>query len=66
MTKAIKPGDERGVTILLGGKRTLKIGDQMGTVIVPFLRLETDEDYEAAARPRPSRGGFLRRERAGA
>ncbi len=46
MTKAIKPGQERGMTILLGGKRTLKIGDQMGTVIVPFLRLETDEDYE--------------------
>jgi sulfite reductase alpha subunit len=46
MTKAIKPGCERGVTILLGGKRTLKIGDQMGTVIVPFLKLKTDEDYD--------------------
>ena len=46
MTRAIKPGRERGVTVLLGGKRTLKIGDQMGTVIVPFLRLETDEDYQ--------------------
>ena len=47
MTRAIRPGRERGVTILLGGKRTLKIGDQMGTVIVPFLRLETEEDYQA-------------------
>ena len=46
MTKALQPGKERGATILIGGKRTLKIGDQMGTVVVPFMRLETDEDYE--------------------
>jgi sulfite reductase alpha subunit len=46
MTKALKPGDDRGVTILIGGKRSLKVGDLMGTVIVPFLKLETDEDYE--------------------
>lgn len=47
LTKALKPGKERGVTILLGGKRSLKIGDLMGTVIVPFMKLESDEDYEA-------------------
>ncbi|HYD68965.1 MAG TPA: sulfite reductase, dissimilatory-type subunit alpha, partial [Azospirillum sp.] len=46
MTKALKPGKERGVAILLGGKRTLKIGDLMGTVVVPFMKLETDEDYD--------------------
>jgi len=46
MTKALKPGDDQGITILIGGKRTLKIGDTMGTVIVPFMKLETDEDYE--------------------
>ena len=46
MTKALKPGDDRGVTILIGGKRTLKIGDLMGTVVVPFMKLETDEDYD--------------------
>ena len=46
MTKALKPGKDRGVSILIGGKRTLKIGDTMGTVIVPFMKLETDEDYE--------------------
>ena len=28
----------------VGGKRTLKIGDLMGTVVVPFMKLETDED----------------------
>ena len=47
MTKALAPGDDTGVTILIGGKRTLKIGDTMGTVVVPFMKLETDEDYEA-------------------
>ncbi|GAB4297170.1 MAG: dissimilatory-type sulfite reductase subunit alpha [Thiohalomonadaceae bacterium] len=47
MTKALSPGDDKGVTILVGGKRTLKIGDLMGTVIVPFMKLDTDEDFEA-------------------
>ena len=46
MTKALSPGKERGATILIGGKRSLKIGDSMGTVIFPFVRLETDEDFD--------------------
>ncbi len=46
MTKALSPGDDRGATILLGGKRSLKIGDSMGSVIIPFMKLETDEDFE--------------------
>ena len=46
MTKALSVGDDRGVTILIGGKRTLKIGDLMGTVVVPFMKLEREEDYE--------------------
>ena len=44
--KAIHPGDDKGVTILIGGKRALKIGDLMGTVVVPFMKFENDEDYE--------------------
>ncbi len=46
MNKALSPGDDRGATILIGGKRALKIGDLMGTVVVPFMPLKTDEDYE--------------------
>ncbi|MBX3647676.1 MAG: dissimilatory-type sulfite reductase subunit alpha [Rhodocyclaceae bacterium] len=46
MTGALAPGNDRGATILVGGKRTLKIGDLMGTVVVPFMKLKTDEDYE--------------------
>jgi sulfite reductase alpha subunit len=46
MTGALAPGKDKGATILCGGKRTLKIGDQMGTVVVPFQRLQSEEDYE--------------------
>ncbi len=45
--KALHPGDDKGVTILIGGKRTLKIGDLMGTVVIPFKKLETEEDWES-------------------
>jgi len=47
MPKALTPGDDRGATICIGGKRTLKIGGLMGTVIVPFKKLESEEDYES-------------------
>ncbi len=46
MHKALAIGRDRGVTILLGGKRTLKIGDTMGSVLVPFMKMETEEDWE--------------------
>lgn len=46
MNKALSPGDDKGVSVLVGGKRTLKIGDLMGTVIIPFMKLENDDDYE--------------------
>jgi sulfite reductase alpha subunit len=46
MNKALSPGDDKGATILIGGKRALKIGDLMGIQIMPFFKLETDEDYE--------------------
>ncbi len=46
MTKALSVGDDKGITVLMGGKRTLKIGDLMGTVVIPFMKLETEEDYE--------------------
>jgi sulfite reductase alpha subunit len=46
MPKALQVGDDKGVTILIGGKRTLKIGDLMGTVVIPFMKLDNEEDYE--------------------
>jgi len=46
MTGALAPGKDRGASILVGGKRTLKIGDLMGTMVIPFMKLDTDEDRE--------------------
>ncbi|CAG0123940.1 dissimilatory sulfite reductase alpha subunit [Rhodocyclaceae bacterium] len=46
MTGALAPGKDKGASILVGGKRTLKIGDLFGTVVVPFMKLDTDEDME--------------------
>ncbi len=46
MPKALHPGDDQGVTVLIGGKRTLKIGDLMGTVVIPFMKVDTEEGLE--------------------
>jgi sulfite reductase alpha subunit len=46
LTRAMSPGRDRGVSVLIGGKRTLKIGDLMGTVVVPFMPMRFDEDYD--------------------
>jgi len=46
MPGALLPGKERGVSILVGGKSVLKIGATMGTVVLPFMKMETDEDFE--------------------
>ena len=46
MTGALGPGKDKGASILIGGKGHLKIGATMGTVIIPFMKLESDEDFE--------------------
>ncbi len=46
MTGALAPGKDKGASILVGGKSHLKIGSLMGTMIIPFMKLEKDEDYE--------------------
>ena len=45
MPGALLPGKDKGVTILIGGKGVLKIGATMGTVIIPFMKLQSDEDF---------------------
>jgi sulfite reductase alpha subunit len=42
----LRTGVDKGVTILVGGKGVLKIGATMGTVVIPFMKLESDEDFE--------------------
>ncbi|ABO51689.1 dissimilatory sulfite reductase alpha subunit [Desulforamulus reducens MI-1] len=46
MTKALRPGDDRGATILIGGKAPILQGAMMGWVIVPFMKLESGSGYE--------------------
>lgn len=46
MPGALLPGNDKGVTILVGGKSVLKIGATMGSVIIPFMKLDTEEDFE--------------------
>jgi len=46
MPGGLLPGKDKGVTILVGGKGVLKIGATMGTVVIPFMKLESDEDFE--------------------
>ncbi len=46
MTGALATGKDKGASILVGGKSHLKIGALMGTMVIPFMSLKTDEDYE--------------------
>ncbi|MBF0261737.1 MAG: dissimilatory-type sulfite reductase subunit alpha [Magnetococcales bacterium] len=47
MPKALSPGDDRGITLLVGGKGHLKVGNMLGSVMVPFMKMESDEDVDA-------------------
>jgi sulfite reductase alpha subunit len=44
MTGALAAGKDKGATILVGGKSHLKIGGLMGTVVIPFIKLDTEEE----------------------
>jgi sulfite reductase alpha subunit len=46
MPKALSPGKERGISLLMGGKNTLKVGVNMGSLIVPFMKMDSDEEIE--------------------
>jgi len=40
MTKALKPGTERGATICIGSKAPIVVGSLLSWVIVPFIKVE--------------------------
>jgi len=46
MPGALLPGEQRGVSILIGGKGVLKIGSTLGIMVVPFMKLASEEDFE--------------------
>ncbi|OGP62080.1 MAG: sulfite reductase, dissimilatory-type subunit alpha [Deltaproteobacteria bacterium RBG_13_53_10] len=40
MTKALRPGDDKGATILIGGKAPIVKGAMLSSVIVPFMKID--------------------------
>lgn len=46
MTKALHIGKERGVALLIGGKGHLKVGNMLGSVLIPFHKMENAEDIQ--------------------
>ena len=46
LPKALRPGAERGACILIGAKAPIIQGAMLSSVLVPFMKLETDEDYD--------------------
>ncbi|ACN17296.1 DsrA2 [Desulforapulum autotrophicum HRM2] len=47
MPRALKIGDVRGCSILCGAKAPILDGAQMGSLLVPFMEVNPDNDYEA-------------------
>ena len=46
MTKALHIGKDKGAAVLVGGKGHLKVGNMIGSVVIPFIKLETDADID--------------------
>jgi sulfite reductase alpha subunit len=47
MPRALKIGDDRGCSILVGAKAPILDGAQMGSLLVPFVEVNAENDYEA-------------------
>jgi len=45
MPKAIKAGNEKGATILVGGKSTIVQSAFMSSVVIPFMKMEVEDDF---------------------
>ena len=61
MPKALRPGEEKGATILIGGKAPIVQGALLSWVIVPFMKLEPP--YDGAQGPDRRDSGLVGRER---
>jgi len=46
MPRALRPGADQGASILVGAKAPILDGAQMSTLIVPFMKVSKDNDYE--------------------
>ncbi|MBE0584707.1 MAG: dissimilatory-type sulfite reductase subunit alpha, partial [Desulfofustis sp.] len=46
MPRALRPGADQGATILVGAKAPILEGAQMATLIIPFMKISKDDEYE--------------------
>ena len=46
MPRALRPGLEKGATISIGAKAPILEGAQFATLVVPFVKVFKDDDYE--------------------
>jgi sulfite reductase alpha subunit len=47
MPRALRIGEETGTSILCGAKAPILDGPQMGSLLVPFVEVNKDDDYQA-------------------
>jgi len=47
MPRALRPGTDTGLSMLVGAKAPILDGAQMGSLLVPFIEVNPDNDYEA-------------------
>ena len=46
MPKALRPGLDQGATIMMGAKAPILDGAQLGTMIVPFIKMDSENEFE--------------------
>ena len=46
MPKALRPGTDQGATILIGGKAPIIEGALLSSVLVPFMKMDKEDDYQ--------------------
>ena len=46
MPRALRPGKEGGATICIGAKAPILDGAQLGTMVVPFIKMDPENEFE--------------------
>lgn len=46
MPKALRPGVDQGASIMMGAKAPILDGAQLGTLIIPFIKMDPDNEFE--------------------
>ena len=46
MPKALRPGLEQGASVMMGAKAPILDGAQLGTLIVPFIKMDPENEFE--------------------